>query len=74
MLNFDLYAIYTDKSNNVCEYFLSFNEAMKNRFKYANWLCKPGDVYIYCYHKDNPKSREHWHILSDGTIDKHFNF
>lgn len=40
MLNSDLYAIYTEKSEyrgTVDELFSSFEEAMANRFKYANW-------------------------------------
>ena len=44
---------------------------MKNRFKYSNWYCDDGDVYIHLYKKEHPffPSIE-WHIGSDGHLIK----
>ena len=72
MLNKDIYAIYTtyNESRGVIEeLFDSLEDAMKNRFKYANWYCNAGDVYIKLYKKGRPflPSIE-WHIGSDGHL------
>lgn len=72
MLNKDIYAIYTtyDKfRGGIEELFDSFEDAMKNRFKYANWYCDDGDVYIKLYKKGRPffPSIE-WHIGSDDHL------
>ena len=72
MLNKDIYAIYTTSDEfrgSIQELFDSFKDAMKNRFKYSNWYCDDGDVYIKLYKKERPfiPSIE-WHIGSDGHL------
>ena len=72
MLNKDIYAIYTTSDEfrgNIRELFDSFEDAMKNRFKYSNWYCDDGDVYIRLYKKERQflPSIE-WRIGSDGHI------
>lgn len=60
MLNFNLYAIRTDY---IREYFLSFEDAVKGRFKYANFYRPNGCVDIIKYAKDKPRHiSEEWHI------------
>lgn len=73
MLNKDIYAIYTTTDEfrgHVRELFDSFNDAMNNRFKYSNWYCDLGDVYIHLYEKNQtfivPSIK--WHVTSDGKI------
>lgn len=72
MLNRDIYAIYTTSDEfrgNIRELFDSLEDAMKNRFKYANWYCDTGDVYIQLYKKERPFSPSiEWHIDSDGHL------
>ena len=72
MLNFDIYAIETEddeRSSSIKELFTSFEDAMKNRFKYSNWYCDDGDVYIHLYKKERPffPSIER-HVGSDGHL------
>lgn len=72
MLNKDIYAIYTtydEFRGGIEELFDSFEDAMRNRFKYANWYCDDGDVYIKLYKKGRSflPSIE-WHIGSDGHL------
>jgi hypothetical protein len=45
----DYYAIYIEtdeRSGREVEYFETFNDAMDNRMKYANWFCQQGDIWI----------------------------
>jgi beta-mannanase len=75
MLNFDLYAIYTDKSErsgSIDELFVSFEEAMNNRMKYANWYCNKGDIWIQKISREKFSVVEKWHINDDGTIGTHY--
>ena len=77
MLKNDLYAICTtmdERRRDIREYFDSFEDAMQNRFKYGNWCCDKGDVYIYCYKANTANECEHWYIYADGTIGEHYNF
>lgn len=75
MLDFDLYAIYTDKnecSGSIDELFVSFEEAMNNRMKYANWFCEKGDIWIKKISREKFSAVEEWHINDDGTIGTHY--
>lgn len=79
MLNFDLYAIYTEKSEvtgSVDEMFASFEEAMAHRMEYANWWRPNGDVWIKKYKggKKQFVSVESWHINADGKICDHYKY
>lgn len=72
MLNFDLYAIYTEDNEcrgSIKEFFTSFDEAKENRFKYANWFCPKGDVWIYRYDANDTFRDSHtWRIDENGDI------
>ena len=72
MLNFDLYAIYTDdneRNGSIKEFFHSFEEAKKNRFKYANWFCPKGNIWISKYKAGTTfHPCYEWHIHEDGHI------
>ena len=72
MLEFDIYAIRTDddeRSGSVKELFTSFDDAMNARYKYANWLCPRGDVWINLYKAYHPFKCAHtWHINKEGKI------
>lgn len=77
MLNSDLYTIYTEKSEyrgTVDELFSSFEEAMANRFKYANWWRPSGDVWIYKYAAGSTGTcpSEEWHVREDGHAELRF--
>lgn len=75
MLNFDLYAIYTEKSErsgSIDELFTSFEEAMEQRMKYANWYCKKGNVWIQKISGERFSIVERWKIDDDGTIISHY--
>ena len=75
MLDFDLYAIYTDKnerSGSIDELFVSFEEAMNNRMKYANWFCNKGNIWIRKISREKFSVVEEWHINDDGTICNHY--
>lgn len=75
MLNFDLYAIFTEKSErsgSIDELFVSFEEAMNNRMKYANWYCKKGNVWIQKISRERFSTIEEWKIDDDGTIISHY--
>lgn len=78
MLNFDLYAIYTDKNErngSIDEFFTSFEEAMQNRMKYANWWCPRGNVWIKKIPAQSKyRTSEEWLINADGTIASHYNW
>lgn len=78
MLNKDIYAIFTnndERSGSVKELYSSFEEAKADRFKYANWFCPKGDVWIELYKAGNPFYSFHeWHILPDGSIASEYNF
>lgn len=72
MLEFDIYAIRTDddeRSGSVKELFMSFDDAMNARYKYANWFCPRGDVWINLYKAYHPFKCAHtWHINKEGKI------
>lgn len=72
MLNKDIYAIYTTSDEfrgSVRELFNTFDDAMNSRFKYSNWYCDAGDVYIQLYKKERPYFPSiEWHIGSDGHL------
>ena len=75
MLNFDLYAIFTEKderSGSIDELFVSFEEAMNNRMKYANWYCNKGNIWIQKISREKFTTVEEWHINDDGTIIRHY--
>lgn len=76
MLDFDLFSIYTttdEYRGKDHELFLSFEEAMAAREKYANWYCKPGDVYIRRFAAGRiSMPKETWHVCEDGHIDFHY--
>ena len=75
MLDFDLYAIYTDKNErdgSIDELFVSFEDAMNNRMKYANWYCNKGDIWIRKISREKFSVVEEWHINDDGTISNHY--
>lgn len=78
MLNVDVYAIYTmddERTGSIKELFFSFEEAMANRFHYANWFADSGDISIELY-KANSKFRcsHTWKINPDGSIREEFPF
>lgn len=78
MLKNDIYAIYTEddeRHGSIKELYTSFDEAKKDRFKYSNWFCSIGDVWIKQY-KTNGRFRciHSWHISSDGTITCEYDF
>ena len=76
MLNFDLYAIYTEdneRNGSIKEFFTSFNEAKANRFKYANWFCPKGDVWINRYDAGFHESYS-CRINENGDIVSEFNW
>ena len=78
MLNNDIYAIYTEddeRRGSIKELYSSFDEAKNDRFKYHNWFCENGDVWIKLY-KANSRFRctHSWRILPDGTIDCEYSF
>ena len=53
MINIDIYSINTEKSeysSSDDEWFASFEEAVANRMKYANWYRPNGDIWIKHYH------------------------
>lgn len=66
MLNFDLYAIETHYENDseIKEYFTSFEDAVKNRFKYANFYRPNGCVNIIKF-EANKRHR----VTEDWCID-----
>ena len=72
MLDFpDFYAICTEKderhsSND--EYFRTYEEALNNRMKYANWFCPNGNVWIKKLDGKTLKCLEEWHINEKGEI------
>lgn len=76
MLNFDLFAIFTEKSEysgSIDELYTSFEEAMKHRMEYANCWRPHGDVWNKKYKAgENFRASEEWHIREDGTIDSHY--
>lgn len=76
MLDFDLFAINTEKSeysSSVDELYASFEEAMEHRMEYANWWRPYGDVWIERYKAgEGFRVSETWHIREDGTIASHY--
>ena len=72
MLKFDIYAIETDddeRSRSIKELFTSFDNAMNARYKYANWFCPRGNVWINLYKANYPFKCAHtWHIDENGKI------
>lgn len=78
MLDFDLYSIYTEKSErtgSIDEFFLTFEEAFENRMRFANWWSPQGDVWIHKYPASSSfYCSESWLIDKDGNITSHYNF
>lgn len=69
MLNFNLYSIYvTTSPERACdkEFFLTFDEAMAARTKYANWRKPNGDVYICQYFNGVLTPVKVWHVNEQG--------
>lgn len=66
MLNFDLYAIetYGDYDSEIKEYFTSFEDAVKNRFKYASFYRPNGCVGIIKF-----EANKRYHIAESWRID-----
>lgn len=76
MLNFDLYAIYTtdnEYNGSIKEYFVSFEDAMNNRMKYADWWSPNGRVTIKKFPANSSMTyaSESWDIHEDGRIIKY---
>jgi hypothetical protein len=66
----DYYAIYIEtdeRGGREVDYFETFEEAMDNRMKYANWYRPNGDVWIRHYDKTGAHCIEEWHIDYDGS-------
>ena len=78
MLNKDVYAIDTDddeRRRSVKELFFSFEEAMEARYKYANWYCPRGDIWIKLFKANSPfRSSHSWHINPEGKITAEYDF
>lgn len=78
MLNNDIYAIFTEddeRKGSIKELYYSFEEAKADRYKYANWFCSKGDIWIRLYKAENAfKCSYSWHILPDGSITSVYNF
>ena len=76
MLNFDLYAIYTEKNErdgSIDELFTSFDEAIQHRMKYANWYRPHGCVWIQRIPANTRfTTAEQWLIDTDGAIISHY--
>lgn len=78
MLNKDIYAIYTEddeRRGSVKELFFSFEDAMETRYKYANWCCPKGDIWIKLFKAGNPfRNSYSWHINPKGKIISEYDF
>lgn len=78
MLSKDVYAIYTDndeRNGSIKELYDSFEEAKRDRYKYANWFCPKGDIWIELFEADKPfRSSHSWHINPEGKITTEYNF
>lgn len=76
MLDFDLFSIYvtTDEYRGEDQkLFLSFEDAMAARKRYANWFCDYGDVYIRRFVGGCVSvAKETWHVCADGHIVFHY--
>lgn len=76
MLDFDLFSIFvtTDERNGKdVELFKTFDEAKLARWKYGNWMCGKGDVYIRRFAAGRVSiAKETWHVCEDGHIDFHY--
>ncbi len=73
----DFYAIsveVNERNSREVEYFETFEEAKKNRMRYANWWCPNGDVWILHKNGCTLCTVESWHIDSNGTVVSHYNF
>ena len=55
------------------EWFDSFEDAVNNRMKYANWSRPNGSVWIRKY-KGSPVISEEWLINPDGTINSYYDW
>ena len=56
------------------EPFVTWDEAMSERMKYANWYRPNGDVHIHKISGRTMKTIERWHVRPDGTITSHYHF
>lgn len=71
----DYYAIYietNERDGREVDYFETFEEAMNNRMKYANWYCPNGDIWICKKSGKRNITIEEWHIDSAGYTVNHF--
>ncbi len=78
MLSKDIYAIYTDddeRSGSIKELYDSFEEAKRDRYKYANWYRPKGDIRINLFKANSPfKSSHTWYINPEGKVTVEYNF
>lgn len=78
MLNKDIYAIFTnddERGGSVKELYSSFDKAKADRFKYANWCCSKGDIWIELFEAGKPfRSSHSWHMFPDGSIVNEYNY
>lgn len=79
MLNYpDFYQIeveINERDSEKRESFLTFEEAMKNRMKFANWWRPNGDVWILKISgKDLISCLETWHVNEKGEIISHYKY
>lgn len=76
MVKLNLYAIVVDDEDGMLEIkdlFETFEECLENRFKYANWGCDYGNIWIQKIPGGkNFNASDEWHIIPDGTITTHF--
>ena len=67
---------FTQKKNerdgSIDELFTSFEEAMNNRMKYANWYCNNRNIWIKKIARESFSTIESWKINTDGTIANHY--
>ena len=54
------------------EYFETYEEAFKNRMKYANWYRPQGDVWIVKMCGKTLRKIEEWHINASGKAVSHY--
>lgn len=78
MLNFpDFYQIeveINERDSAKREPFLTFEEAMENRMKFANWWRPNGDVWILKISGKDLSCLETWHVNEKGEITSHYKY
>ena len=76
MIDKVIYAIATEQDEyrrTEDEWFDSFEDAMANRMKYANWFRPKGNVWI-CKHNGSPRVSEEWLINETGEVESHYDW